>query len=484
MSRYLNHIRRVEKASRLLEPSPERRAEITGRVTAYASEFLDQIYDVPAFVAGHNEGKGLYDSPISDEPIDIGHALALIRDNVDAIGLNPASGGHLGYIPGGGIYPAALGDYLADVANRFAGIYFVGPGAVRMEHMLTRWMSDLVGYPKTAAGDLTSGGSIANLVAIVTARDAHRLRGRDVEKAVVYVTHQVHHSLGKALRIAGLAECVVRTVEFDDRYRMRADALLATVEADKEAGLRPWLVIGSAGTTDTGAVDPLPEIGRVAEQHGLWFHIDAAYGGFFVLCDEGRKILRGMDRADSIVMDPHKGLFLPYGTGAVLVKDKKHLQAAHAYQAHYLQDADEAADEYSPADHSPELTRHYRGMRMWLPLKLFGLAPFKACLEEKLLLTRHFHEEIQKIDGFEAGPFPDLSVTTYRYVPKRGDANEFNQRLVREVQKDGRVFITSTLLGDTFVLRLAVLSFRTHLDTISQALEVLREKARFIEEDA
>ena len=372
-------------------------------------------------------------------------------------------------------------DYLADVTNRFAGIYFVGPGAVRMEHMLIEWMADLIGYPASAAGDLTSGGSVANLSAIVAARDAFELKGRDFDKTVVYLTGQVHHSLTKALRIAGLGECVMRTVALDDRYRMRADALERAIEEDKRAGLRPWLVIASAGTTDTGAVDPLPDVGDIAERHGLWFHIDAAYGGFFVLCDEGREILRGMESGDSIVMDPHKGLFLPYGTGAVLVKKKDHLQAAHAYQANYMQDADEAADEYSPADHSPELTRHYRGMRMWLPLKLFGLSPFRACLEEKLLLTRHFYEEIQKIEGFQVGPYPDLSVMTYRYVPARGDANEFNRRLVGEVQKDGRVFITSTMLEDTFVLRLAVLSFRTHLDTIEQALEVLKEKVHAIE---
>ncbi|MFQ5511124.1 MAG: pyridoxal phosphate-dependent decarboxylase family protein [Candidatus Krumholzibacteriia bacterium] len=484
MSRYTKQIRDIEPVSRRLEPSHEERAQITARVTGYAAEFLDKIYELPAFVAGHGEGRGLYDSPISDDPIDIATALDLIRDNVDAVALNPASGGPLGYIPGGGVYPAALGDYLADVTNRFAGIYFVGPGAVRMEHMLTRWMAKIIGYPPAAAGDLTSGGSVANLVAIVTARDAHELRGRDFETTVVYLTGQVHHSLDKALRIAGLGECVVRRIALDEKYRMRADVLQAAVEADKKAGLNPWLVIASAGTTDTGAVDPLAAIGDVAARYGLWFHVDAAYGGFFILCEEGPRILQGMERCDSIVMDPHKGLFLPYGTGAVVVRDKTHLHKAHAYQAHYMQDADEAADEYSPADHSPELTRHYRGMRMWLPLKLFGLKPFRACLEEKLLLTRHFHSEIQRVDGFEAGPLPDLSVMTYRYVPRHGDANEFNRRLVREVQQDGRVFITSTLLGDTFVLRLAVLSFRTHLDTIEQALEVLREKARLIEESA
>ncbi len=480
MKKELERIRQLEAVARRLEPRAEERAATTEKVFRYASDFLDRIHESPVFVAEHNHGLGIYDSPISEEPIDVERALELIRTNIDAPSLNPASGGHVGYIAGGGLYPYALGDYLADVTNNFAGVYFVGPGAVRMEHMLIRWMADLIGYPAGAGGDLTSGGSIANLIAVVTARDAHAIKGRDIDKTVAYATEQVHHSVTKALRIAGLKEVVLRYVQMDERFRMRADSIQKTIESDKRAGLRSWLVIASGGTTDTGAVDPLSDIGEIARDSGLWLHVDAAYGGFFVLCDDGRRILAGIDGADSVVMDPHKGLFLPYGTGAVLVKERRLLQAAHSYQAAYMQDADEAADEYSPADHSPELTRHFRGLRLWMPLKLFGVAPFRACLEEKLLLARHFYEEIQRIDGFEVGPPPDLSVVTYRYVPKRGDANEFNRRLVREVQRDGRVFITSTTLNGTVTLRLAVLCFRTHLDTIERALEVLERKAKEI----
>jgi glutamate/tyrosine decarboxylase-like PLP-dependent enzyme len=481
VSENLQRIRDLEKEARRLEPTPDHRAKITDRVVRYAAEFLDRIHETPVFVADHNHGRGIYDSPISDGPIDIDKALQLIKTNVDGPSLNPASGGHVGYIAGGGLYPSALGDYLADVSNNFAGVYYVGPGAVRMEHMLMRWMAGLIGYPDTAAGDLTSGGSIANLVGIVTARDARGFKARDIEKTVVYLSDQVHHSLTKALRIAGLEECVLRHIEMDDRFRMRADSLQTTIGEDRKAGLNPWMVIASAGTTDTGAVDPLEPIGEVAAANGLWFHVDAAYGGFFALCDDGKEILGGIEKADSVVMDPHKGLFLPYGCGAVLVKDKTKLQAAHSYQANYMQDADEAEDEYSPADHSIELTRHFRGLRLWLPLKLFGVAPFRACLQEKLLLARHFYEEIQKLDGFEVGPSPDLSVVTYRYIPHKGDANEFNRRLVDEVRREGRVFITSTMIDGRFTLRLAVLCFRTHLETIEQALEVLREKAAYLE---
>jgi len=261
---------------------------------------------------------------------------------------------------------------------------------------------------------------------------------------------------------------------------MDAEALEKMITDDRRKGLNPFLIIASAGTTDTGAIDPLKDISEIAKKYNLWFHVDGAYGAFFVLCDEGKKLLNGMENSDSLVMDPHKGLFLPYGTGTILVKDRRDLLNAFWYQANYLQDAKKGADEVSPADISPELTKHFRGLRLWLPLKLVGVRPFRAALEEKLLLARYFYQEIQKLDGFEVGPFPDLSIVTFRYIPKHGDPNEFNEKLIKAIQEDGRIFISSTMLDGKFTLRLAVLAFRTHLSTIELALEVLKEKVKML----
>ncbi|MDI6767719.1 MAG: aminotransferase class V-fold PLP-dependent enzyme [Bacteroidota bacterium] len=476
----LKRIKHLEKIALGLEPTSEHRADLLESVVKYSEDFLDRIYELPAFVTTSDKGKGLLDSPISENGIDINSIIKLIEQNVDRPGLNPASGGHLGYIPGGGIYYSALGDYLADITNRYAGIFFASPGAVHMEHMLLDWMAEIVGYPKGSGGNLTSGGSIANLIGIVAARDAKGLKAKDFDKSVIYMTSQVHHSVDKAIRIAGLKECVIHYVPMDKKYRMNADELEKMIVSDMKAGLNPFLIIASAGTTDTGAVDPLESIGDIAKQNNLWFHVDGAYGAFFVLCEEGKKILKGMELSDSLVMDPHKGLFLPYGSGAVLVKDKQKLFDSFWYQANYMQDAAKGSDELSPADISPELTKHFRGLRLWLPLKLVGIAPFRAAIEEKLLLARYFYKQIQQVDGFEVGPYPDLSVVTYRYIPKSGDANEFNERLIKEVQNDGRVFISSTMLDRKFTLRLAVLSFRTHLKTIDLLLDILNEKIKLI----
>lgn len=344
---------------------------------------------------------------------------------------------------------------------------------------LVNWLVGVVGYPAgTAGGDLTSGGSIANLSAVVAAREAHNLRSADVPRHVIYLSRQSHHSVRKALRLAGLAECVHRVIDVDERWRMDTDALSAAIDADRAEGLAPWLIVATAGSTDAGAVDPLTPIAELAAAEGLWLHVDAAYGGAFLLCDEGRRILAGIERSDSTIIDPHKGLFLPFGNGAVLVRDRDRLAAANRYRADYMQDAFRPDVELSPADLSPELTRPFRGLRLWLPLKLFGLAPFRAALEEKLLLARYFHERLGALPGWEVGPSPDLSVVTYRYLPARGDADAFNRRLVAAVQNDGKTFISSTQLNGRFTLRLAVLNFRTHLADIELVLERLQHHAR------
>ncbi len=472
-----HQIRQLEQTARRLELDAAQRERILSQVIAYADHYLEAIPDMPARMSRADSGRALYDSPITEEGMSIDEALTLVDENVNSVGINPTSGRFLGYIPGGGLFHAALGDYLAAITNRYAGIFFAGPGAVRMENMLLRWMAELVGYPHTAGGNLSSGGSIANLTGIVTARDACGIVGETIGRAVVYVTEHVHHCVEKGLVVAGLRKCVKRWVRVDAGYRMDPAALAQAIVADKKAGLKPWLIVASAGTTNTGSVDPLSDIGEVAAEHGLWFHVDGAYGAFFALCPEGRAVLGGMDKSDSIVMDPHKTLFLPYGTGAVLVKDRAKLYASHNAEADYMQNILDEVGELSPSDLSPELTKHFRGLRLWLPLKVLGVAPFRAALSEKIHLARYFYEQIQKIDGFEVGPYPDLSVATYRYIPERGDANEFNQRLIQAIQGDGRIFISSTRVDGKLVLRVAIVCFRTHLADIEETLDILNRAA-------
>ena len=269
-----------------MDPGAEEQILLRDKIVAYADTFMESIDSRPAFVVPGGEDDALYDSPISEGPTDPHKVLGLLDRGVNRSGVNVGSAGHLAYIPGSNLYDSTLADYLAAVTNRYSGLYFASPGAVRMERMLLRWMAELLGYPVASAGDLTSGGSIANLVGIVTAREAHGLKARDFDKAVVYSSEQSHHAIDKALRIAGLKETVKRLVPLDERHRIQPEALETAVEGDAKAGLYPWLIAATAGTADTGAVDPLDDLADIAHRHGLWLHVDGAYGAPFALTEQ------------------------------------------------------------------------------------------------------------------------------------------------------------------------------------------------------
>ena len=284
-----------------------------------------------------------------------------------------------------------------------------------MEAGVLRWLCDQFDLPPQARGLFTSGGSMANLVAVVTARTA--LLGDDLGPGTLYASSQAHHSVAKAARLAGLSGAGLRTVPCTPDLRMDVDALASAVEADRKAGLRPFLVVASGGTTNTGTVDPLGEMADLAGEAGLWLHVDAAYGGFFQLTDRGRRRLRGIERADSIALDPHKGLFLPYGTGALLVRDGERLRAAHSGagpKGDYMQDIVGLEGVPDFADYGPELSRDFRGLRVWLPLHLHGVAAFRAALDEKLDLARHAHTALAAGPGLELPWTPDLSIVAFR----------------------------------------------------------------------
>jgi glutamate/tyrosine decarboxylase-like PLP-dependent enzyme len=475
------HILQLEQAARPLEPAAPQRQGWNQEVQQYADRFIEDISHLKAYDSfGEKQAPSRLEITEQGKPLE--QLLEELRTLVDRQGLNPASGGHLGYVPGGGLFPTALGDYLAAITNRYAGLFFANPGAVRMENDLIRWMCDMVGYPAGSLGNLASGGSIANLIAITTARDKKGIKAEKVKKAVVYLTGQVHHCVQKALRIAGLGEAIIRYIPMDERFRMDTQALKKQLEKDQASGMTPFLLVGSAGTTDTGAVDPLDELADIAAIYDLWFHVDAAYGGFFMLVEEMRPAFRGIERSDSVAIDPHKGLFLSYGLGAVLIRDVKAQYDSHFYKANYMQDAQQQDwEEWSPADLSPELTKHFRGLRMWLPLQLFGLAPFRAALSEKALLCHYFYEKVQEL-GFEVGPRPELSIMTFRYPARATD--DFNASIVEHVRKDGRVFLSSTQIEGEFWIRLAVLSFRTHLREIDLCLQILEQTVAELDQKA
>jgi aromatic-L-amino-acid decarboxylase len=241
--------------------------------------------------------------------------------------------------------------------------------------------------------------------------------------------------------------------------------------------------VASAGTVDAGAVDPLSEIADLCEEFGAWFHVDGAYGGLFRLCPEGRRILGGIERADTVALDPHKTLFLPYGTGAVVARDGQVLLDAFSASADYIRPLGETEVGPSPGDLSPELTRHFRALRLWLPLRLAGVAAFRAAQSEKIRLARYFHSRLAESERWEVGAPPDLSIVAFRYRPRAGDGDAFNRRLLQRLQEEGRVFLSGTRIDGADWLRCAILSFRTHLCHVDETLDVLARLAAGLESE-
>lgn len=465
----MQKLKQLEKIARQLEPTRSMRSDIFRKANSYINHFIETLPDSLGYKNG--ECTNLHKLNIEEQGKPLDFLLDILKEEVDAVGINSASGAHLGYIPGGGIWSSAVADMLAATSNRYAGIAYSSPGAVAIENQMIRWLSSIMGYPETAHGNLSSGGSIASQIAIQTARDAHNIHSKNVSEAVIYVTGQTHHSIHKAFYTTGLHEATIRKIPVNNYYQMDTEALQSQMERDSASGLTPFLVIATAGTTNTGAIDPLDDIAHLCRKYGTWFHVDAAYGGFFLLVDELTAKFKGIEQSDSVVMDPHKTLFIPYGLGIVLVKNKSALLNSFSSKAAYMKEA-YASEDISPADCGPELSKHFRGLRMWLPLHLHGLEPFRANLEEKILLCRFFHQEIGKT-GLQIGPDPELSISLFRYS---GDENNvLTQKLLETLHADGSFFFSSTTIDDKLWIRCAVVSFRTHIREIKLALEMLRK---------
>jgi aromatic-L-amino-acid decarboxylase len=452
---------------------------LRGLIEAATERILAHIESLPRQPSADVEGGvALARSLVEEMPeagTPVSELLDLLFERVIPKSFNTAGPGYLAYIPGGGIPHAAVADLIGGSVNRYVGVFAAAPGLAQIEENVVRWFCRIAGLPPTARGVLTTGGSLANFSALVAARE-NRLP-ENFLSGVLYASDQAHYSVEKAARLAGFPAGSVRLIESDALFRIRLDALERAIASDRAAGKTPFLVVGNAGSTNTGAVDDLAALAELARRQNLWFHVDAAYGGFFLLTEEGRRRMAGIERADSIVLDPHKGLFLPYGTGALLVRDGETLRRAHEMTADYM--PENAEDPNLPDYHllTPELSRGFRGLRVWLPFRMHGVGPFRRNLEEKLALTRWAAEQLRTIPGIEILAEPQLSIVAFR-LRREGladaDLDRRNRDLMARVNARRRVYLTGTLLRGRFAIRICVLSFRTHRDRMEQALEDLR----------
>jgi aromatic-L-amino-acid decarboxylase len=380
--------------------------------------------------------------------------------------------GYLAYVPGGGLYSAALADFISDTTNRFTGIWQSAPVLVQLEANALDWLREWMGFPETARGLFTTGGSMATFNAILCARE--RGLGADIRPGLLYTSDQAHHSVLKSAKLAGIMPDRVRAIATDGRYRLRTDALADAVAADRRGGLTPFAVVSTAGTTNTGAVDPLDSVADFCAAEGLWHHVDGAYGAFFALCDELRGVLRGLSRADSLTLDPHKGMFLPYGTGALLVRDGAALRAAHEATAAYLPDMPHPEDFYDPSQHGPELSRGFPGLRVWLSVKLFGADAFRQAIAEKRELAVDACRRMGELDHIVIDAAPELSLFAFHVAwpgSRPEDEDAATRLLLEHTTRRGRVMLTGCTARGRFLGRVCVLSFRTHQQHIDHLIE-------------
>ncbi|QQM46348.1 pyridoxal phosphate-dependent decarboxylase family protein [Streptomyces liliifuscus] len=427
----------------------------------------------------------LAESFLAPPPARGGDLTALLArlDEAADCALETAGPGHLAYIPGSGLYTAALAEFYNRAVNRYGGLASVAPALAALEESVIRWMArEVCGLPEGSGGLLTSGGSMATFSATVAARH-HRL-GEDLAGGTVYTTAFAHHSVAKAARLAGIRATHIRTVPHTPDLRMDPQAAAAMIRADRDAGLRPFLLVATAGTTDTGTIDPLPQLAGLSRREDVWFHIDAAYGGFFRLTARGSERLTGMEEADSVTLDPHKTLFMPFGTGALVVRDLAALHAAHDGTGRYLQDMASSASVPDSGRLGPELTHEIRGLRAWLPLHLHGVDAFREALDEKLDLAEHVHDTLSGVAELEVLQRPDLSTVIFRVRPANDSqaaaerADEASRRLLERINGHQRIVLSSTVVDDRYTLRVCVVSHRTHHDRITEALKIITAEAK------
>lgn len=445
---------------------------MTESVLDFLLESIEQLDSSPASL--NSPSAGLLSELSTPPPETAGKLDDLLELTRRATEQSYSTAGpsYLAYIPGGGIFTSALSNFLAAGLNRYTGKASTAPALVALEESVLRWMCDMFGFPADSQGLLTSGGSIANLTAVVAART--RYAEGQVDRATIYVGEHAHGSLLKAARTAGLSVDHVRGIRSTTDLRMDVAELRERLTADRAAGLVPVCICGAAGTTNTGTIDPLPELAAVAREFGVWLHLDGAYGGLLQLTERGRERLAGIELADSITLDPHKSLFLPFGTGALVVRSRGALLDAFSRDADYMQDlgADDSLPDFDAL--TPELTRDFRGLRVWLPLHLHGVDAFRRQLDEKLDLTKLAYDTLTADSRLEVPWVPDLTVVVFR-LAGGNDAAQLD--FLRRINDSQRVLLSSTRIGGEVYLRIAILSARTHEDRVREALDIIAHAA-------
>jgi glutamate/tyrosine decarboxylase-like PLP-dependent enzyme len=457
-----------------LEFSRERMREIGYRVV---DRIVEHLVTLPSQRVGTKGDPAVLlkalSEPVPEQGMEFEAVLDLVEREVLANTMHVNHPRFFAYVPGPGNYVGAMADALISGYNVFAGTWISGSGPAAVELTVLEWLREMCGLPAGAGGVLVSGGTLANLTGLTVARHV-KIRDR-LEDATVYFSDQAHSSLEKALRTIGLPAENHRKLPSDPAYRLPVGELARSIAQDRAAGKYPFCVIASAGTTNTGAIDPLPELSALCRREGLWLHVDGAYGAAAVIAPRGRELLAGLELADSLSLDPHKWLFQPYEIGCVLVRDREHLRNTFKVLPEYLKDTQQHSEEFNFTDHGIQLSRNFRALKLWMSIKVFGLAAFRAALERGFAQGEFTEACLRAMPGWEIVTPAQMGIVCFRYSALDDSAH---LRLVQTLLEDGFALITSTILRGRTVLRTCTINPRTTEADIQASLERLDSFAR------
>lgn len=449
-----------------LELSREEMRTLGYRIVDLLVERTAGLADLPATGwAGRDELEALFREPAPEAPRDPADVLARLERDLFPRFMPIAHPRFFAFVPGPSNFVGAMADALAAGLNPFLGTWFAGSGPAEIELVTLEWLRDLCGLPEEAGGLMVSGGSMANLTALCAARHARlESRGEDPACAVIYLSDQTHSSVERALRVLGFRSDQIRKLATDDELRLPAALLRQAVAADRAAGRLPFCVVANAGTTNTGAVDPLPELADLCRDESLWFHADGAYGAAARLCERGRQALAGLERVDSLSLDPHKWLFQPIEIGCVLLRDRRLLHDAFTIHPEYLQDVHRDREAVNFCDYGVQLTRGFRALKLWMTVQVFGMDAIRRAVDRGFDLAERAEAILRESPAWELTTPARMGIVSFRYVAPGRTGEELDaiqQGIVDGLRSSGFAIATSTRLRGRTALRLCTINPRT-----------------------
>jgi len=416
----------------------------------------------------------LFREPPPEGPSDAEEVIARLERDLLPL-LTPVSHPRfLAFVPSPSNFVGALADALAAGVNPFVGTWFGGAGPAEIELVTIDWLRSFCGLPEEAGGLFVSGGSVANLTALHAARYARlELRGEPMERADIYMSDQTHSSVERALRVLGFRQEQIRKLPADDDFRLSVGALERAIAADRAAGRLPFCVIANAGTTNTGAVDPFPELAALCRREGLWLHGDGAYGAATRVSERGRRALAGLEEVDSLSLDPHKWLFQPIEIGCVLLRDRRLLHDAFTIHPEYLQDVHRDTEAVNFCDYGVQLTRGFRALKLWMTIQVFGLEQIRVAIERGFELAELAERELRNDARWEVLTPAQMGIVNFRFtVPGRTDEelDLLQQEIMDDLRAEGFALVATTRLRGRSVLRFCTINPRTTDEDLKETI--------------